>query len=198
MTPIGPDLRVIARLRGGREQMFTGIVEAQRRGAYAVATDKGGRVTIVGGRAGSVRRSGRRQHCRRRLLLDRGEAGCRMLRRRCVPGNACDCTAGLRPADPVNLEKALRLSDRLGGHLVSGHVDGVGEVTRFEPVGESWLLEVRVPAAAGEVSRPQRFDHGERRQPDGESGRDGTLCGQPDSAHPGGHESGGAAGRAAA
>ena len=41
------------------------------------------------------------------------------------------------------------MSDRLGGHLVSGHVDGVGEVTRFEPVGESWLLETRVPSALG-------------------------------------------------
>jgi riboflavin synthase len=50
----------------------------------------------------------------------------------------------------VNVEKALRLSDRLGGHLVSGHVDGVGDITRFEQLGESWLLEVRVP---GELAR---------------------------------------------
>jgi len=41
----------------------------------------------------------------------------------------------------------LTLADRLGGHLVSGHVDGLGEVARFEPVGESWRLDVRVPAA---------------------------------------------------
>jgi riboflavin synthase len=54
-------------------------------------------------------------------------------------------TAGFRAGAQVNLEKALRLSDRLGGHLVSGHVDGVGEVTRFERVGESRLLEVRAP-----------------------------------------------------
>jgi riboflavin synthase len=56
-----------------------------------------------------------------------------------------DCTTGFPVGRAVNLEKALRLSDRLGGHLVSGHVDGVGEVTRFQPMGESWLLEVRVP-----------------------------------------------------
>jgi riboflavin synthase len=56
-------------------------------------------------------------------------------------------TAGFRAGAQVNLEKALRLSDRLGGHLVSGHVDGVGEVTRFERVGESRLLEVRAPQA---------------------------------------------------
>ena len=56
-------------------------------------------------------------------------------------------TVGLDAPGAVNLEKALRLSDRLGGHLVSGHVDGVGTVAAFEPVGESWRLAVRVPAA---------------------------------------------------
>jgi riboflavin synthase len=45
----------------------------------------------------------------------------------------------------VNLEKALRLADRLGGHLVSGHVDGVGEVVAFNDIGESWRLVVRAP-----------------------------------------------------
>ena len=55
------------------------------------------------------------------------------------------CTAGFEPGAAVNLEKALRLSDRLGGHLVSGHVDGTGEVTRFEPAGENRLLCVRIP-----------------------------------------------------
>lgn len=55
------------------------------------------------------------------------------------------CTIGFTPGERVNLEKALRLADHLGGHLVSGHVDGVGEVIRFEPVGESWRLEIRAP-----------------------------------------------------
>lgn len=49
----------------------------------------------------------------------------------------------------LNLEKALRANDRLGGHIVSGHVDGVGRVTRFEQVGESWELRVLAPAALG-------------------------------------------------
>jgi len=57
------------------------------------------------------------------------------------------CTVGLDAPAEVNLEKALRLADRLGGHLVSGHVDGVGEVVVFEPVGESWRLDLRVPAS---------------------------------------------------
>ncbi len=55
-------------------------------------------------------------------------------------------TAGLATTGPVNLEKALRAQDRLGGHIVSGHVDGVGTVTRFEEVGESWLLQIETPA----------------------------------------------------
>lgn len=52
-------------------------------------------------------------------------------------------TAGLGAPGEVNLEKAMRLSDRIGGHLVSGHVDGLGTVRRFETVGESWLLVIQ-------------------------------------------------------
>lgn len=56
-------------------------------------------------------------------------------------------TAGLDVTGAINLEKALRANDRLGGHLVSGHVDGVGQVSRFEQVGESWELQILVPKA---------------------------------------------------
>ncbi len=62
-----------------------------------------------------------------------------------VSGETLSCTAGLGAPGEINLEKALRLSDRLGGHLVSGHVDGVGEVLRFDPVGDNRLLEIRAP-----------------------------------------------------
>ena len=58
-------------------------------------------------------------------------------------------TVGLSTLGPVNLEKALRLSDRLGGHLVSGHVDGFGEVKHFAEVSSkdtSWLLRIAAPA----------------------------------------------------
>lgn len=55
-------------------------------------------------------------------------------------------TAGLDHIGTVlNLEKALRAKDRLGGHIVSGHVDGIGSVSRFEEIGESWLLQVMAP-----------------------------------------------------
>ncbi|MDE2296684.1 MAG: riboflavin synthase [Burkholderiales bacterium] len=56
-------------------------------------------------------------------------------------------TAGLAEPGPLNLEKALRANDRLGGHFVSGHVDGIGTVTHFAPVGESWELRIATPAA---------------------------------------------------
>jgi riboflavin synthase len=56
-------------------------------------------------------------------------------------------TTGLANKNAVNLEKALRLNDRLGGHLVSGHVDGVGEVTEFKVLGDCRLLAVRAPHA---------------------------------------------------
>jgi len=62
-----------------------------------------------------------------------------------VSQETLNCTVGLDAVGEVNLEKAMRLSDRLGGHLVSGHVDGVGEVVKFEPVGESHLLRIRAP-----------------------------------------------------
>jgi riboflavin synthase len=58
-------------------------------------------------------------------------------------------TVGLNGLFEVNLEKALTLAERLGGHLVTGHVDGLGEVVRFEPVGESWLLGIRTPNGLG-------------------------------------------------
>lgn len=62
-----------------------------------------------------------------------------------VSPETLSCTIGLGAPGPINLEKALRLADRLGGHLVSGHVDGVGKVLRFDPVGDNRLLEIRAP-----------------------------------------------------
>lgn len=62
-----------------------------------------------------------------------------------VSPETLSCTVGLAAPGKINMEKALRLADRLGGHLVSGHVDGVGEVLRFDPVGDNRLLEIRAP-----------------------------------------------------
>jgi riboflavin synthase len=58
-------------------------------------------------------------------------------------------TAGLDQPGEVNLEKALTLAERLGGHLVSGHVDGLGTVHSFEPIGESFKLVIDAPLELG-------------------------------------------------
>lgn len=52
----------------------------------------------------------------------------------------------LRAGDRINLERSLRADARLGGHFVTGHVDGTGTITRWEPEGSDWVLEVEVPA----------------------------------------------------
>jgi riboflavin synthase len=62
-----------------------------------------------------------------------------------VSRESLDHTVGLEAPGEVNLEKALTLADRLGGHLVSGHVDGLAEVVSFDEIGESWRLDLRVP-----------------------------------------------------
>lgn len=65
-----------------------------------------------------------------------------------VSRETLNCTGGLDKEDgQVNLERPMRLSDRIGGHLVSGHVDGIGEVVKFMPIGESNLLVIKVPAS---------------------------------------------------
>ena len=74
-----------------------------------------------------------------------------------VSGETLRCTVGLDAPGEVNLEKALRLADRLGGHLMTGHVDGVGTVVAFaavdgaaagsEPDATSWRLEIEAPGA---------------------------------------------------
>ena len=58
-------------------------------------------------------------------------------------------TCGLAEPGIINLEKALRAHDRLGGHMVAGHVDGIGSVTHFAEVGESWELRIRAPQELG-------------------------------------------------
>jgi len=67
-----------------------------------------------------------------------------------VSAETLRCTTGLDRGGDVNIELALRLADRLGGHLTSGHVDGVGTVTRFAAIAGdaygSWFLEVEAPA----------------------------------------------------
>ncbi|MES2401375.1 MAG: riboflavin synthase [Pseudomonadota bacterium] len=62
-----------------------------------------------------------------------------------ISAESLDKTSGLSEPGIINLEKALRAHDRLGGHIVSGHVDGIGQVTYFAEVGESWELRIHAP-----------------------------------------------------
>ena len=66
-----------------------------------------------------------------------------------ISAESLDKTGGLTELGRVNLEKALRANDRLGGHIVSGHVDGIGSVAYFAEVGESWELRITAPQALG-------------------------------------------------
>lgn len=124
--------------------MFTGIIQAV--GAVAAVVQKGedARLTI---RAGSLDMSdvrvGDSIACNGVCLtvvevLPEGFSVD-------VSAETFRCNAGFPTDSAVNLEKAMRLADRVGGHLVSGHVDGVGTVTSFTPVGDSMELVIRAP-----------------------------------------------------
>ena len=123
--------------------MFTGIVEATGEVREVVAGRRGASVMVGTGRldmsdvrvGDSIAVNG---CCL--TVVGLGHAAFRVD----VSQETLGCTSGFEVGAVVNLEKALRLSDRLGGHLVSGHVDGLGEVVRKDQVGESWCLDVRI------------------------------------------------------
>ena len=128
--------------------MFTGIVQAVGRIATAKAMSDGLKLTLDAGTldlsdlgvGDSVAVSG---CCLTVVSVDQTKLAFD------VSAETLRCTARLDRPGRVNLEKAMRLSDRLGGHLVAGHVDGVGIVTRFERAasdGENVELEVEAPA----------------------------------------------------
>jgi len=157
--------------------MFTGIVQAV--GKIAAAMPRGDGLRLVVDPAGldvddvglgdSIAVNG---CCLTVVAKEAGSAGARLAFD--VSAETLRCTAGLDGTADVNLEKALRLADRLGGHLMTGHVDGVGTVVTFAKVGSdttfattsdpkvvsdptspsvvsdpasSWRLEIEAPAA---------------------------------------------------
>ena len=129
--------------------MFTGIVQAVGRIASATPHGDGVRIAVEAAALGvdgikagdSIAVAG---CCLTVVAVERD--------RLCfdVSAETLSCTTGLDRTGRVNLEPALRLSDRLGGHLVSGHVDGIGSVIRAEVVGAadgSRVLEIESPVA---------------------------------------------------
>jgi riboflavin synthase len=124
--------------------MFTGIVAATGKITHLQALEKGLRLTVeapdldladvaVGD---SIAHGG---VCL--TVIEKAGAGYKVD----VSRETLDCTVGLDAPGEVNLEKAMRMSDFIGGHLVSGHVDGVGEVVKFDRIGESHELVIRAP-----------------------------------------------------
>jgi riboflavin synthase len=143
--------------------MFTGIVAAVGR-IVSATPDAGARRLVVDCGAldasdvaagDSIAVAG---CCLTVVGIERGAGGARLAFD--VSAATLACTHGLEAPGNVNLEKALRLADRLGGHLMTGHVDGVGTVVAFAEVGSgtpsatnavpdansSWRLEIEAPA----------------------------------------------------
>lgn len=131
--------------------MFSGIVEAVGRVRAAKPVDNGCRFRIEApfaaelGQGDSVAVEG---VC---LTTTGREAG--WFEVEAIATTLSRTTLGrLEPGVGVNLERALALGDRLGGHLVQGHVDGVGEVVRVARDGEHVLVDVQLPDAVAEVT----------------------------------------------
>lgn len=126
--------------------MFTGIISAIGRITEVQPLEKGVRLTVAAPNldlrdvaiGDSIAHSG---VCLTVISKKRGSYQVDVSR------ETLACTTGLDGLNEVNLEKALRLADRLGGHLVSGHVDGVGEVKKFDKIGESHELVIKAPKA---------------------------------------------------
>jgi riboflavin synthase len=124
--------------------MFTGLVEAIGRIERVERRSKGCRIRVHAGRLplGRVRvgDSISVQGACLTVVAKRGK-----VLQFDVSHETLACTTGLDKPGAVNLECSLRLGDPLGGHLVTGHVDGVGEVVSFESIGESVLLRLSLP-----------------------------------------------------
>ena len=128
--------------------MFTGIITGLGRVTAHEPIGDGQRITVACGDwsldditiGDSIAHSG--------CCLTIVEKGAGLLRSD-VSAHSLNIVAGLEVGALVNLEKSLTLADKLGGHLVTGHIDATGLVTQWNNLAESWLLEVEVPAHLG-------------------------------------------------
>ena len=128
--------------------MFTGIITGLGRITAHEPIGDGQRITVACGLwplddiniGDSIAHSG--------CCLTIVEKGAGVLRSD-VSAHSLSIVAGLGIGALVNLEKSLTLADKLGGHLVTGHIDATGRVTLWKNIAESWLMEVEVPAHLG-------------------------------------------------
>jgi riboflavin synthase len=125
--------------------MFTGIITAKGKISHVQPLEKGVRLTIEapGLKLADVALGDSIAHAGVCLTVIAKKKNSYQVD---VSRETLDCTVGLdKLGGEVNLEKAMRLNDFIGGHLVSGHVDGVGEVEIFESIGESHELVIKAP-----------------------------------------------------
>ena len=125
--------------------MFTGIITAKGKISHVQPLEKGVRLTIEapGLKLADVALGDSIAHAGVCLTVIAKKKNSYQVD---VSRETLDCTVGLdKLGGEVNLEKAMRLNDFIGGHLVSGHVDGVGEVEMFESIGESHELVIKAP-----------------------------------------------------
>jgi riboflavin synthase len=126
--------------------MFTGLVEAIGKIERVERRSKGSRISVHAGRLPLARVRIGDSICVQGACLTVVAKRGNVLQFD-VSRETLACTTGLDRPGAVNLERSLRVGDPLGGHLVSGHVDGVGTVVSFKPIGESVLLHLGVPKA---------------------------------------------------
>ena len=125
--------------------MFTGIITAKGKISHVQPLEKGVRLTIEapGLKLADVALGDSIAHAGVCLTVIAKKKNSYQVD---VSRETLDCTVGLdKLGGEVNLEKAMRLNDFIGGHLVSGHVDGIGEVEMFESIGESHELVIKAP-----------------------------------------------------
>lgn len=128
--------------------MFTGIISGLGRISKHEAIGDGQRITVACGdwRLDDIAIGDSIAHSGCCLtIVEKGDG----ILKSDVSAHSLSIVAGLQLGALVNLEKSLTLADKLGGHLVTGHVDTTGRVTRWRNLAESWLLEVEVPSEFG-------------------------------------------------
>lgn len=131
--------------------MFSGMVEAVGRVARVESAENGRRFRIAAPFAGALEEGD--SVAVEGVCLTVTDSDGAAFEVEAIATTLSRTTIGrLEEGSPVNLERALALGDRLGGHMVQGHVDGVGEVVEVRREGEHVLLGVRLPAVVGEVT----------------------------------------------